>query len=253
MTRKRILNPSGAPAALGALALSGEILAEAKAVKEPGQCGRLGTLTAQLHGVAPERIDGDAARIAFWANLYNSLVLHCLCLRPLKGSLLRHRRMFDRVAYTVGGSEYPLNLIENGVLRGNRRMPVRLRRPLGRSDPRLRVTVSRLDPRIHFALNCGARSCPPIRAYDPEALDEQLEMSTRTYLEVETVVDAERCRIMLPRLMRLYRTDFGDRAEQLAFAARYVPAVRECLERESRQPRVGYSRFDWTVTPTRSA
>ena len=33
------------------------------------------------------------------------------------------------------------------------------------SDPRHQVALSSLDPRIHFALNCGARSCPPICVY----------------------------------------------------------------------------------------
>ena len=35
-------------------------------------------------------------------------------------------------------------------------------------DPRLKVALKVLDPRIHFALNCGAKSCPPIRVYTEE-------------------------------------------------------------------------------------
>jgi hypothetical protein len=31
-----------------------------------------------------------------------------------------------------------------------------------------------MDPRIHFALVCGARSCPPIKLYTPENLEEGL-------------------------------------------------------------------------------
>ena len=38
-------------------------------------------------------------------------------------------------------------------------------------DPRSKVALSELDPRIHFALNCGARSCPPIRVYTEEKYD----------------------------------------------------------------------------------
>jgi hypothetical protein len=247
------LNPQVAPPEHDPVELSERILTEAKEVQSPEQCALLDHLTAQLHAVAPEDLPDDPSRIAFWSNLYNALILHCLCLRPIKGNLLRHLRMFDRVSYTVGGRDYPLNLIEHGVLRGNRRMPFRLRRPLRDSDPRLAAAVSHPDARIHFVLNCGARSCPPIRAYNPGRLDEQLEMSTSAYLQMETAVDEERCRIELPRLMRLYRADFGDRVEQLAFAARHVPAVRECLERDERKPKVGYSRFDWTVTPPHSA
>jgi len=31
--------------------------------------------------------------------------------------------------------------------------------------------------RIHFALNCGAKSCPPIKEFSAEAVDEELRIS----------------------------------------------------------------------------
>ena len=33
------------------------------------------------------------------------------------------------------------------------------------TDPRSAVCLTEVDPRVHFALNCGALSCPPIRIY----------------------------------------------------------------------------------------
>jgi hypothetical protein len=248
MARARILNPETEAAELDALALSKEILAAARVVEEPSQCASLEALAGQLHGVEPGRIAGDAARIAFWANLYNALMLHCLCLRPLRGNLLWHLRLFDRIAYRVGAHDYPLNLIENGLLRANRRAPFRPRRPLRRRDPRLCAAVSAVDPRIHFALNCGARSCPPIRVYDPESLDDQLELATRAYLEGETHLDPNRGRIRLPRLMRIYAADFGGRDEQLRFAAARVPQLAERLGGGERIT-ISYGRFDWGVVP----
>jgi len=246
MARVRILNPAAAPAELDAVALSREILAEARTIEEPEQCTRLDALAGQLHAIAPERIEGDDARIAFWLNLYNALMLHCLCLEPLRGSLLWHLRLFDRIAYRVGEHEFPLNLIENGILRRNRRAPLRLRRPLRAGDPRLAATPSTPDPRVHFALNCAAASCPPIAVYDSRKLDSQLELATAAYLRNETVVEGKRVR--LPRLMRIYHRDFGSRDEQLAFAARYVPALA-AIAAERRRVRIRYGRFDWTVAP----
>ena len=104
-----------------------------------------------------------------------------------------------------------------------------------------------LDPRIHFALNCGARSCPPVRAYDRERLDDQLELATRAYLAAETEFDPDSGRVRLPRLMRIYRVDFGDRPEQLRFAARYLPQLGEWLEGGTEPRRVAYRGFDWRV------
>ena len=44
------------------------------------------------------------------------------------------------------------------------------------SDPRQQLCVSPQDPRIHFALVCGARSCPPIKLYTPDNVDQGLHV-----------------------------------------------------------------------------
>jgi hypothetical protein len=247
--RVRVLNPRPAEPESGPGALSRRILTEARTLGPRSECSRLESLAGQLHGLDPAAIAGDAGRLAFWINLYNALMVHCLCLKPLRGSLLWHLRLFDRIAYRVGGRDYPLTLIENGLLRRNRRAPLRLRRPLRASDPRLAAAPSRIDPRIHFALNCGARSCPPIRGYEPASLDAQLELATRAYLEAETHLDRERRGVRLPRLMRIYAADFGGHAEQFNFAARYLPQLAEWLD-EGARARIRYGRFDWRVAPT---
>ena len=113
------------------------------------------------------------------------------------------------------------------------------------SDSRLAGAPAQLDPRIHFALNCGARSCPPIRHYEPPELDAQLELATRAYLAAEVELDAEGGSVTLPRLMRLYRADFGDRDRQLEFVAARLPEVGTCLGAAAGSLRVDYGRFDW--------
>jgi hypothetical protein len=50
-----------------------------------------------------------------------------------------------------------------------------------RIDPRLRgvlfAEAGKREPRIHFALNCGATACPPIKVYSAEAVFEELRIS----------------------------------------------------------------------------
>lgn len=239
---------SGPEDGVGPAELSRQLLGTARRA-EAGEVelGELELLAARLRGLDPARIEGDAARIAFWVNLYNALFRHRLCLRPIRGSVLRHLRLFSSTAYEVGGERFSLNLIEHGVLRRNRRPPYNLRRPLRGGDPRLAALPSRLDPRIHFALNCGARSCPPIHSYEPASVDRQLELATRAYLAAETEVDVEHRNVGLPRLMRLYRADFGDRKAQLEFAASHADPVRALLA--DGPPRLRYRRFDWSATP----
>ena len=44
-----------------------------------------------------------------------------------------------------------------------------------------RQVVEPLDPRIHFALVCGAKSCPPIRVYTPASLEVALEAAAQAF------------------------------------------------------------------------
>ena len=203
-------------------------------------------LEPRLAGVVGAAIAGDGRRIAFWLNLYNARLLREFEEQPLKGSVLRNRGVFGKTSYRVGEHDYSLDVIEHGLLRRNARPPYRLRRLLRRADPRLAAAPAVLDPRIHFALNCGAVSCPPIRAYSAAGLDSELEAASASYIRAETVVDRERSRIRLPYLMRLYRGDFGNRDAALEFAAARLDPADGAWVRE-RRPSVAYGRFDWTV------
>ena len=43
-----------------------------------------------------------------------------------------------------------------------------LSRPFSKNDGRLSVALETAEPLIHFALVCGAKSCPPIKTYSAE-------------------------------------------------------------------------------------
>ena len=49
----------------------------------------------------------------------------------------------------------------------------------------LQIVKDPLDPRIHFALVCGAKSCPPIKVYTSGALEEGLEAAASAFCEGE--------------------------------------------------------------------
>lgn len=160
-------------------------------------------------------LDRDPARIAFWVNAYNAYFQHQAALEP------RRRRgvvsFFGDRQFVIGGHRVSLNMIEHGILRRGRPM-IGLgyfANPFRGSFVR-RFQVDRVDPRIHFALNCGAISCPPIRFYEVEALDGQLEMATRSYLTGEVEYVADQGIIHVPGILRAFRGDFGGRSGILA-------------------------------------
>eukprot|EP00808_Paulinella_micropora_P027251 g4104.t1 len=155
----------------------------------------------------------ESGRKTFFINLYNALCIHALVeglLSPVLGSAsLGRLRLYAQASYRMGQHVYSLNQIENGLLRGNRPGAAPFSSPaLAPDDPRLSLSVS-VDPRIHFALNCGAQSCPPIAAYQAEKIDEQLDMATRAFLqssEVQVLPDQQLVRLSM--LFKWYAVDF---------------------------------------------
>jgi hypothetical protein len=132
-----------------------------------------------------------------------------------------------------------LDGIEQGILRGGRskyglgylpRLPRRLER-------RYRLEC---DPRIHFALNCGASSCPAIRAYETDRVDDQLDAATELYLEDTVEYDPGAGTVRLPRVFLWYRGDFGGGSGIRSFLAEYdaIPA--------GATPRLRYRSWDWS-------
>lgn len=240
-----VLNPESARRTEGGQRLATELLDAARALPDPGAQERLTKLAGGLHSLDPLDVSGDDARLAFWVNLYNALTRHALHVENARGNLLLKLRLFDRAAWRVGAWRYSLNFIEHGLLRGNARVPPFPWRAAKPGDPRLQAAPSRVDPRIHFALNCGARSCPPIRHYLSGQIDDQLDTATAAYFATDASVDRERRTLTLPRLMKYYRADFGD---ALAFAATHLPAEDAAWIRENRaRIRVRFGPYDWTL------
>jgi hypothetical protein len=69
--------------------------------------------------------------------------------------------------------------------------------------------MRRCDPRIHFALNCGARSCPQIAIYSSANLEKALNMATASYCNSEIEVLPANNEIRLSKLFLWYKNDFG--------------------------------------------
>jgi glutaredoxin len=132
-------------------------------------------------------------KIAFFVNVYNALVVHGFVVLGPPTNHLKRYRFFSSTSYIVSGRCYSLNDLENGVLRSNRKPPANFRRPFSSSDPRLKVALEEVDPRIHFALVCGAKSCPPVRTYTPANINEELKVATEAFFESESLtVDTSR-------------------------------------------------------------
>jgi hypothetical protein len=190
--------------------------------------------------LTPVRDDRPRA-LAFWLNLYNAGTQRLLAERSgLYESPLRIVRFFSATCVTVAGTQLSLDDIEQGILRGRSKYGLGyLPRLLpGGFERRHRLTEP--DPRIHFALNCGAASCPAIRAYEPDRIDDQLDLATRTYLDATVEYDPDSGTVRIPRVFLWYRGDFGGRRGIRSFLRRY-----EAIPADAR-PRLRYRSWDWS-------
>jgi hypothetical protein len=220
--------------------LAQELLVATKVGDDPAPCERA---LADADEEALQTVREDrATALAFWVNLYNAGTQLLLDRRPaLYESPLRSIRFFSTTAVTVDGTGLPLDRIENGLLRARRS-----KYGLGYA-PKLYVTgfekryaLADCDPRIHFALNCGAASCPAIRAYGPNEIDEQLDLATRTYLDSTVEYDADADIARVPRVFLWFRGDFGGKPGTREFLREYDAIPTDAV------PSISYQSWDWS-------
>ncbi|XP_031416892.1 uncharacterized protein zgc:152951 isoform X2 [Clupea harengus] len=156
-------------------------------------------------------------KLAFFINVYNALVIHGNVRLGAPKNMWQRYRFFNYVSYLIGGEVFTLQDIENGVLRGNRKGVAQILKPFSKSDPRLQVALPDPEPLIHFALNCGAKGCPPIKTYTPQGIDSQLRTAAEAFLEDDDgcLVDPDKGEVKLSQIFKWYKVDFGGTDEKL--------------------------------------
>jgi hypothetical protein len=194
-------------------------------------------------------LNRDAAKLAFWINVYNAAA-QSLLSPPPAGAGWMHRqlhalRQYRRKGLLISGHRLSLNDIEHGLLRRSRLWwSPNFGRKIWPSAFERRHRADRLDPRLHFALNCAAMSCPPIRSYRTGQLDAQLDLAASAYLEASVHWDSARQELHLPALLRMFRADFGGKKGVLRFLNRY----RTFTDPEN-PPKIRYQSFDTAYKP----
>lgn len=145
------------------------------------------------------------AKVAFWINAYNAVTVDLVASNmPLKSIRdLDEGQVWKTRSFPVGGATLTLDQIEHEILI-----------PLG-------------EPRVHFALNCAAMSCPPLRAqvYSGEGLSEQLDAASKSWIRATGVrVNRASKTLHLSRIFDWYAEDF------LAVTGAPVPGIEPRLQ-----------------------
>jgi hypothetical protein len=201
--------------------------------------GALAEFTKQLAAVSPDShpalFPSREAKLAYWINAYNALVLHSFAAdypakRQRLGNTLGRGLFFYKTKHSVGGRGRSLAEIEDHSIRN-----------MG-------------DPRIHFAIVCASAGCPALsrRAYRPETLNAQLEAETKKYFSESRnfSIDTTRREVKLPKIFEWFKDDFGKTDDKVIdFVARYRP--NEAAQLRSGRWKLAYSEYDWSPNDIR--
>jgi hypothetical protein len=165
----------------------------------------------------------EADRKAFYINAYNLVVIYWVTKHyPLK-SPLDDSGFFDKIKHAVAGEEMTLNSLEIKKLL----LPFK-------------------DGRIHFALACAAKSCPPLAsfAYSADKLEQQL--NDRTVMAINDAewikVDKSKKTVALSKIFEWYKGDF---TQQGKTQLDWVNQFRK--EKIPASYAVGFYEYNWSL------
>ncbi len=188
-----------------------------------------------------ENLSSDRDKKAFWINVYNGYTQAALQSDPDRYK--KRSEFFKAKALVVAGQKFSLDDIEHGVLRHSKvKWSLGYFNKLFPSGKEKDLRVDKVDYRIHFALNCGAKSCPPIAFYNNETLDAQLDLATKAYLTSEVSYDPAGNIVYLPKLMSWFRADFGGKKgmKKILRQHQVIPPGAD--------PRIKFKDYDWTLS-----
>ena len=176
-------------------------------------------------------LNSDEKKIAFWLNCYNALVQHKISKDST--SYKNKKTFFAGQSITIGGEKMSLNSIENGILR--------LQTESKNESLFKQLRPTKLDYRIHFALNCGANSCPPIAFYDPNNLEQQLTLAEKSFVKSTSSYDTAKNEVEISELFKWYASDFNGEVGiiQLLKRNQIIPIWVN--------PKITYSHYNWEL------
>lgn len=166
---------------------------------------------------------GKNKRLAYWINIYNAVTVKLITDNyPLKSIQdLNGGKAWDLKLIDLGGVSYTLNVIENKIIR-----------------PKYN------EPRIHFAVNCAAKSCPKImnRAWTEDNIQRYLEKQTKSFVANTTENKISANKVELSKIFDWYKVDFGgDNTKLIEFINKYSDV------KVNEKATVTFKEYDWEL------
>ena len=104
------------------------------------------------------------------------------------------------------------------------------------------------DPRVHFAVNCASKSCPPLisEPYEGSTLDRQLDDATRAFINDPKSNYLKDTKLYVSRIFKWFSEDFND--DVLGFFLKYAEGdFKKHLEEKKAKLKVVYLSYNWSL------
>ena len=189
----------------------------------------LDRLRNQMAAVDPASLSRPE-QLAYWINLYNVNVVGVVVdnypvesIRDISTDPIVRLNVFKKPYVRTRSGEMSLDDVEHRKIREGFK-----------------------DPRIHFAINCAAESCPPIRPepYVGARIGQQLDDQTRKFLNATVRVDGDTVRVT--KILDWFKDDF----EQ--WGGGTIPFLGKYLSRKiGPKARIEYDDYSWKLNDWR--
>lgn len=188
----------------------------------------LNSYLAVLSRVKPDEMPRDA-QLAFYINLYNASVIKLVLseypgitsIKDVGGFFGPWKKKFVR----LDGKTVSLGYVEHQILR-----------------PRF------ADPRIHFALVCASKGCPPLlgEPYEPGLVNRQLDEVVTGAINDPASTYVKDGRIYVSRIFKWFSGDFNK--DPMGFIERYARGhLKEAIASSKNGLKIEYMAYDWAL------
>lgn len=182
-------------------------------------------LANYLKAISENKPSSSASKeevIAYWANLYNAYTVQAILenfpIRSIKD--LKKGNIWDYPFILVDGEVMSLNYIEHGILRKNYK-----------------------EPRIHFILNCAARSCPKLhnRAFTKENINSLMDQLATDFINNSNKNILMQDELLLSQIFNWYKDDFTANGNLIHYINQYAK------QKVSHSATIKFKSYNWEL------
>jgi hypothetical protein len=169
-------------------------------------------------------------QLAFYVNAYNAWTIKLILtgypgIKSIKDLGSIFKSPWKKQVARIDGDIVTLDHIEHDILR-----------------PRFK------DPRVHFAVNCASKGCPPLRSepYRAGILEQQLNEMAGAFINDSRRNRIEERTLYVSSIFKWFSEDFND--DVVGFFLKYAQEdLKKQLEDSKNKLKVKYLDYDWSL------